>query len=1280
MNYSSQNKNNILLLILVLFFSISATSQIYNPEGLNMPGDWNDWTNPPTNLVFAGSSQSTDGQVQLVTWGNPIYQTIFFVNETGGDIIPGSYSFKFTSGPLDNIWQNQWGDVAIELDEIQEYTYGVTGTNEPSHNGISVTNGHWYVLNWDNIGYENTSAIFMELDYEPIEILSVNQDPIMPTADDEVQVTVITSAFPSENIYIRYTSDNWVSSEISVCSFAGTSGAGVIPQYPNSTEIEYYVFSTTESNPPMNNIDLLTINYNNNNDSYYSYTVGDTVSCGNGVALIGTEPPFPQENLDLTITFNAELGNGGIAGYNDTVYAHTGVITSESTGSSDWKYVKTEWGENTPETMLTLIDDNLYEIHIPNIRDYYGVDASEAILQLAFVFRSKEPVNGEAYLEGKTVDNSDIFIDVYNDELNVKITYPTAGEPLVEPNTILPVCVAGLQSDSINLFIDDILLANQEGSSLFYQLNPGNFESGTHWLIAEGIDTENAVYDSVLIFIRGDVTIAELPEGVESGINYIDNQTVTLVLHDPAKLKQYAFVIGDFNNWMVSEDTYMNKTPEGEYYWITISGLVPSVEYAYQYYVDGDIKLADTYCDKILDPWNDKWIPEENYPNLKEYPFNLTTGNVSILETGKTPFNWVIEDFTPVAVHETQSDLIIYELLIRDFVDNRRIASVTDSLDYLKNLGVNAIELMPINEFEGNDSWGYNPSFYFATDKAYGTTEDYKRFIDECHQRDIAVIIDVVLNHSFSQSPMVQMYWDSQLNQPTAQNPWYNQTATHPLSPGSDFNHESQAVKDFTKRFFNYWVEEFKVDGFRLDLSKGFTQTYTGQDIGAWSQYDQSRINILTDYYNSIKETNPNTYVILEHLANNDEEVVLANTGMMLWGNISEQFNQNTMGWSDNSDFSWAYYNERGFTYPNLIPYMESHDEERLMYKNMMYGNSSGSYDITDSVTALNRISAIIPMYFMVPGPKMIWQFGELGYDYSINYCGDGTVNEECRTWSKPVKWDYWNDVNRQEIYQVLAGMAKLKTEQDAFQYGTYTKDLSGIVKRAWLSHNSLNVCVGGNYDVVNKTITPGFQHTGTWYNYFTGESIEVTNASGHSIDIEAGGYYVYTDQQLERPMVNLTIKVIRSETGNNVIGANVHLTDNGSRTTESNGEAVFVPTSNSSYSYKVSITGHDEVTGTVTITEDDLIQTVIIEGADYIGENEETNIAIYPNPANKQINIEVDADYILTITDLNGRKLTEKNIVTGNQNIDIGNLNNGIYILKFKKGNRNYYRKVIKN
>ncbi len=160
-------------------------------------------------------------------------------------------------------------------------------------------------------------------------------------------------------------------------------------------------------------------------------------------------------------------------------------------------------------------------------------------------------------------------------------------------------------------------------------------------------------------------------------------------------------------------------------------------------------------------------------------------------------------------------ELVIYELHIRDFVGTRAIKTVMDTLDYLERLGVNAIELMPINEFEGNDSWGYNPSFYFAPDKAYGTENDYKRFIDECHKRGIAVIIDMVLNHSYGQSPLVQLYFDptaGDYGQPTAQNPWYNEVCPHePYCWGYDFDHESAQTKKFVDRVNRFWIENYKV-------------------------------------------------------------------------------------------------------------------------------------------------------------------------------------------------------------------------------------------------------------------------------------------------------------------------------------------------------------------------------------------------------------------------------------------------------------------------------------
>lgn len=136
---------------------------------------------------------------------------------------------------------------------------------------------------------------------------------------------------------------------------------------------------------------------------------------------------------------------------------------------------------------------------------------------------------------------------------------------------------------------------------------------------------------------------------------------------------------------------------------------------------------------------------------------------------------------------------MVYEMHIRDFTAEHSFSAAKDKLSYLKQLGINAIELMPVNEFEGNSSWGYNPSFYFAVDKYYGAKNELRAFVDECHQQGMAVIIDLVLNHSFGQSPFYLLYRDAD-GTPSADNPWYNKESNIPnkdLQWGYDFNHQS---------------------------------------------------------------------------------------------------------------------------------------------------------------------------------------------------------------------------------------------------------------------------------------------------------------------------------------------------------------------------------------------------------------------------------------------------------------------------------------------------------
>ena len=600
-------------------------------------------------------------------------------------------------------------------------------------------------------------------------------------------------------------------------------------------------------------------------------------------------------------------------------------------------------------------------------------------------------------------------------------------------------------------------------------------------------------------------TSTTIPSGAGDGVTFINSgKSAIFNLYAPGKTS--VSVIGDFNNW---QGTAMTKTADGNRWWVQIDNLDAAKLYSYQYKVDNTIKIADPYTELVLDPNNDQYIPADTYPNLPAYPTGKTTGNVSTMQANPTIYNWKSTSFT----RPDKNKLVIYELHIRDFIQAHNYQTLKDTLSYLSNLGVNAIELMPVNEFEANDSWGYNPSFYFAPDKYYGTKNALKAFIDECHSRGIAVIQDMVLNHSFGQSPMVQLYFNTATNKPASNSPWFNVDATHPYNVGYDFNHESAATKYFVKNVMKFWMQEYKIDGYRFDLSKGFTQKNSGTDVNAWSAYDASRVAIWKDYNNYIKSIDPNFYVILEHFAADQEETELSNEGMLLWNNLNFNANQATMSYNDAGgswDLSRLFYDTHNFAMPyNLVGYFESHDEERLQFKNEQYGNASGSYSIKDLATGLKRDELAAAFLLAVPGPKMLWQFGELGYDKSIDQNG--------RTGDKPIMWNYTNDVNRKHLYNTYAQLIKMKIKNAVFTTTNFKYNLAAAIKTIQLNGaDGVNVEVVGNFDVVPQIGSISFPSVGTWYDNITKTSINV-NAIPYTITLAPGEYHLYSTTALKQ-------------------------------------------------------------------------------------------------------------------------------------------------------------------
>ncbi len=817
------------------------------------------------------------------------------------------------------------------------------------------------------------------------------------------------------------------------------------------------------------------------------------IAAFSAAAQIITTPEYPTDIVEITLTFDAT--GTALENYNGDVYTHTGVILE---GASSWSHVIGDWGNNTNQPKLTKLGNHKYQLVItPNLRQFYGVEAGKVVAQLAFVFRSADGSS----------QSSDLFVNIFGDDLQLIIVEPAQAKIFATEGDVIPIDAISPQADSMFLMVNDTPIVAVAATEINYPLIAENLSGFWQDVVVTVIAKNqiNSISESFTYFILPDPIVEDLPAEVIDGINYISNSSVILSLNAPGK--EYVFTIGDFNNWQFGQDGYMKMTPDGNHFWLQIDGLTSGQQYVFQYLVDGTIRIGDPYAEQVSDPWNDSYISESTYPGLINYPSGQTEGIATVLQTDQEPYIWQTENFEPPAV----TDMIVYELLVRDFTQQHTFQSVIDTLGYLQRLGVNVIELMPINEFEGNISWGYNPNYYFAVDKYYGHKNTLKALIDTCHARGIAVVIDMVLNHSFGTSPMVLLYWDELNNRPAADSPWFNQEPKHDFNVGFDFNHESELTRQFVKRVNNFWLTEYKVDGFRFDLSKGFTQKNTLGNTNEWGKYDQSRIDIWKDYSDAIFETNPEAYVILEHFAENSEEKVLSANDMMVWGNSNYNYNEATMGYTqgDKSDFGWISYQKRGFQAPHVVGYMESHDEERLQYRNISFGNRVNGYDIQDSATGLKRLELAAAFFYTIPGPKMIWQFGELGYDFSIDFNG--------RVGPKPIRWDYANDWRRMYLYQVHAALAQLKKELPVFATTDFSLDLHNAQKSIVLRGDTMDVVVVGNFGMTSENNTPAWPQTGTWHEFFTQETLQVNDAS-QSLELQHGEYRLYSTRKIDKP------------------------------------------------------------------------------------------------------------------------------------------------------------------
>lgn len=794
--------------------------------------------------------------------------------------------------------------------------------------------------------------------------------------------------------------------------------------------------------------------------------------------VVTTTPAIVQtDSKGIVITFHADQGNRGLAGLTAAtpVYAHTGVITSKSTSQSDWRYAP-DWGDNSSKYAMKYAGPDTWTLTIPDIDSYYGIQSgSETVTELAFVFR-----NADGSKEGKTAQGGDIFVKVYPAGFQVVIEKSVSGNVVTDNS---PVSFTAYATKSANISIalaDGTKIAS--GSNTTSVSGSYSFTSIGDYTVtatATPVDGSGAKSASVNVARVNDSPAKNYPGGTpKMGAVTNTDGSVTFCICAPNKSSM--ILVPSWNGYKASAATLMNYQDYNgyRYFWVTVNNLEKDKDYFYYYLADGERAVGDPYAHLILDPYSDKYIASGVFPGLPSYPVAQVPYNVPLAwyNSAMDDYQWKIKDFKGV----DKDRLVIYELLIRDFTGtegaadgNGTVRGVIEKLDYIKSLGVNAVELLPVMEFNGNNSWGYNTNFYFAPDKAYGTPDDYRELIDECHARGLAVILDIVFNQSDGLHPWYQLY-------DIAENPFYNGSAPHAYSVLNDWKQENPVVQQQWHDALTHWLTAYKVDGFRFDLVKGLgddssygttyypaTNTYATPTDANTNKYNASRVARMKELHKVVSSVNPNAYFINENLAGAEEENDMAGDGELNWANINGQAMAFACGIAGGSALNRFYAMDDERLRGSTVSYAESHDEERIAYK--VLNDASVSTTLRNSLQrTMLRLGSLAAQMLMAPGAHMIWQFEELGADQTTkNSSGNDTS-------PKKVIWSYLDNEYRAGLKDTYAALCAVRNSAPEL-FGNSSAVTMNCATESWSTPRTIKLTSGDKeiVCVINCNITP---------------------------------------------------------------------------------------------------------------------------------------------------------------------------------------------------------------
>jgi maltooligosyltrehalose trehalohydrolase len=479
------------------------------------------------------------------------------------------------------------------------------------------------------------------------------------------------------------------------------------------------------------------------------------------------------------------------------------------------------------------------------------------------------------------------------------------------------------------------------------------------------------------------------------------------------------------------------RAPYGEFWSVTvpIAGTPPSVpgsgwgsqgRYVYRYTITNpNVGTLD-------------WIGD---PFAREFG----VGKQSAFTLGYQPYLWSAGEAqwrTPAL-----ADLILYEVNIAEFGND--LDRARGLVTYLADLGINAIEIMPLSNVGNSVDWGYLPIGYFGVDERFGNRWNFQQLVDICHQHGIAVIVDVVYGHTGVDFP----YCDAYTRLRYRDNPFMGPFAKDYFS---NFGKSTDFTREITRDFFHtanhHWLEVYHVDGFRYDCVPNYWDGPLGVGYASlvYETHQLTRANIAAGrpYWSRFDAGagKPPTLVQMAEQLEAPEDVLRSTYSNCTWQNgtygAARAVAQGDHGRLTDLGLKLGLcgYPDRETVNGDDMPktalqYIENHDHERFLC-------NFGTFNPDEAGNPLFAEGDRARWYMLQPfligllmskGIPMLWQGEEFAENYFLPDFGTGRVSL-----LRPLRWDFFYDDSGRPVVSLVRKLLRIRRQRDHIRQGTY--------------------------------------------------------------------------------------------------------------------------------------------------------------------------------------------------------------------------------------------------